>query len=395
MEGLAHVSQLHSIEHSFGINDLLAVTTRYAHRLPQHGPYRAIEAVAGALGCINRTQKGIAANAGLPAALFATALCGQFYGHGATPPADAVSPVRRLERMLEVLGPGAGRFDMKDEESAELVDKLARRLWGRTALEEIAADIDAMEDKVDDVKSVPWSSDGLYEVYIDFIALRRRLLKKARELGSACLLPRAFATVWRDQLRPWHVVAWPGGKNTTEEGRVVLGVILDIPDEAKRSFPETVGLAWLNTADPTELFTPHNDSAWLQMLKQHGPCALLMLNGRQHRRMVAMDLERAVKGIEASGVEVRFHPRFEWPEKRDRETCINEAIALAEFSGRSSFTCDVTGDEISPVDAAVLTPWEFRRSPLKQLFQKAAEPFGELRLSIDWSDWVVRRDLLT
>jgi hypothetical protein len=395
MEGLAQVSQLHSIEHSFGIDDLVAATTRYVHRLSQHGPYRAIEAVAGMLGCVSKTPKGFTvANTGLASALFTTALGGQFYGHGPTPPDDAVSPARRLQRMLEALKPGTGRFEMQDEEIAELVDKLARRLWGRTALEEIAADIDAMEEKVD-LNAAPWlSMEGLHEVYVDFIALRRRLLKTARELGSVSLLPRAFPTVWRDQLRPWHVVAWPGGGRPDEEGRMFLGVKLDIRDELKRFFPETVGLAWLNTADPPEPFAPQNDSAWLQMLERHGPRALLMLNGRQHRRMVANELERAVKEIEGLDVEIRFHPRFEWPERRDQETCVDEAKALAEYSGRNRFTCDITGDEISPVDAAVLTPWEFRRSGLKQRFQETAGPFGEIQLLFDWSDWVVRRDLI-
>lgn len=395
MEGLAQVSQLHSIEHSFGIGGLVVTSTKYVHCLPQHGPYRAIEAVAGALGCVSTTPKGIiAANTGLAAALFTTALCGQFYGHGPTPSADVVSPPRRLERMLEALGRGAGRFDMQDEESAEIVDKLARRLWGRTALEEISVEIDAMEERVD-LKTAPWlSEEGLYDVIVDFIALRRRLLQAARERGSASLLPRAFATEWRDRLRPWHVVAWPSGHPVDEEeGRMILGVKLQIGDERKRFFPETVGLAWLNTADPPGLFAPQNDPAWLQMLTRHGPRALLMLNGRQHRRMVPNELERAVDEMKIK-MEVRFHPRFEWPEKRDQQTCVNEAIALAEFSGRSSFTCDITGEQISPTDAAVLTPWEFRRSGLKQRFQEAVAPIGEILLLCNWSDWIVRRDLL-
>ncbi len=393
MEGLAQVSQLHSIEITFGIDGLVAASTRYVHHLPQRGPYRAIEAVAGALGCVRTTPKGIiAANTGLAAALFTTALCGQFYGHGPTPSADVVSPPRRLERMLEALGPSAGRFDMKDDESAEIVDKLARRLWGRTALEEIEFDIDAMEKRVD-LKTAPWISEGgLYDVMVDFIALRRRLLQAARQRGSASLLPRAFATEWRDRLRPWHLIAWPGGR-PTDDGRMILGVKPQIDDERKRLFPETVGLAWLHSNDRPGPFAPQSDTAWLQMLTRHGPRALLMLNGRQHRRMVPIELERAVQEIR-NNMEVRFHPRFEWPEKRDQQTCVNEAIALAEFSGRSSFTCDITGEEISPTDAAVLTPWEFRRSGLKQRFLEASVPIGEILLLCNWSDWIVRRDLL-
>lgn len=394
MEGLAQVSQLHSIELSFGMNDLFDVTTRFVHRLPQRGPYRAIEAVAGWLGCFGTTPKGLTvANTGLAGALFATALCGQFFGHGPTPPVDAVSPGRRLGRMLEALGPGSGQFEMQDEESAEIVDKLARRLWGRTAVEEIAADVDAMEEKVS-LEIAPWLSiESLYEIFLDFIALRRRLLSAVRDAGSHTLLPRSFPARWRDRIRPWHVVAWPGGTET-EEGEMILGTELDIADERKRFYPGTVGLAWLSIADSSEPFAPHNNAAWLQMLKRHSPRALLMLNGRQHRRMVPNELERTVDEIRRMGVDVRFHPRFEWPERRELESQVSEAIQLAEFSGRTSFTCDITGDEISPDKAAVLTPWEFRRSSLMQRFQENAGPFGEIQLLIDWSDWVVRRELL-
>jgi len=394
MEGLAQVSQLHSIELSFGMNDLFDVTSKYVHRLPQHGPYRAIEAVAGWLGCFGTTPKGLTvANTGLAGALFATALCGQFFGHGPTPPADAVSPGRRLGQMLEVLGSGSGRFEIQDEESAEIVDKLARSLWGRTAVEEIAADIDAMEARVS-LENTPWLSiESLYEIFLDFLALRRRLLSAVRDAGSHSLLPRAFPVLWRDRIRPSHVVAWPGGKET-EDGEMMLGIELDITDERKRFFPGTVGLAWLNTADSSEPFAPHNNEAWLQMLKRHNPRALLMLNGRQHRRMVPNELERTVNEIRRLGVDVRFHPKFEWPEPRTLETRVREAIQLAEFSGRTSFTCDITGSEISPDQAAVLTAWEFRQSSMMQRFQKNAGPFGEIQLLIDWSDWVVRRDLL-
>jgi len=51
--------------------------------------------------------------------------------------------------MIEELGPKPGRFDMPDDEAAELVDNVARRVWGRTAFEEVAADIEVMEARVD------------------------------------------------------------------------------------------------------------------------------------------------------------------------------------------------------------------------------------------------------
>jgi hypothetical protein len=109
--------------------------------------------------------------------------------------------------------------------------------------------------------------------------------------------------------------------------------------------------------------------------------------------MVPPELERRISEIEGYGIPVRFHPLFEWPEQREQRHRIEEAIALAEFSGRASYVCDITGDEIAPSKAATLTPWEFRRSRLLPKFQEAGFA-AEVKLVIDWSDWIVRGDLL-
>jgi hypothetical protein len=118
-----------------------------------------------------------------------------------------------------------------------------------------------------------------------------------------------------------------------------------------------------------------------------------MLNGRRHRSMVPPELERPINEIEQLGIRVLFHPRFEWPEQREQAKRTEEAVALADFLGRKSFICDITGEEIRPTDASVLTPWEFRRSALLPVFLQGGF-FNEFKLATDWSDWVVRRDLL-
>jgi hypothetical protein len=285
---------------------------------------------------------------------------------------------------------------MPDDEAAELVDRVANRLWGRTAFEEIAADIDAMEAKLDPT-SAPWLAvEGLDEVFADFLALRRRLLAAARELGPASILPRAFPLHFRDRLLPWHVVATPGGSAENDDNPVVFGADLNLPPEVQSFLPSRVTWGQLHVVssdDHKEVFAPRVRAAWLQMLERHGPRAQLMLNGRRHRRMVPPELERPIDEIEQLGVRVLFQPHFEWPEERDQATRTAEAIALAEFLGRESFICDITGEEIKPTAAAVLTPWEFRRSALRPIFLQGGF-FHEYQLATDWSDWVVRRDLL-
>lgn len=144
-------------------------------------------------------------------------------------------------------------------------------------------------------------------------------------------------------------------------------------------------------------FALNNREAWLQMLQHHGPIAHLMLGGRRHRLMVPPALERPIDEIADHGIAVRFDPDYEWPEDRDPATRAAEARELADWSGRPTFLCDITGDEIAATDAALLTPWEFRRSTLMPRFRELSgkpEFFAENRLAADWSDWVVRSDLL-
>ncbi len=394
LEGLAQVSQSHAVEYYFGFDDLHQMTREYVHKLAREGPYRAIESLAGALGCEKTVKDAVYLNTSLAAALSMTAVCGRYLGAGTQPAEELVAPWARLARMMAELGPKPGHFDITDEEAAEMVNTVARRLWGRTAFEEIAADIDLMEERVD-LERTPWiSHDGLFDAYTDFIALRRRMLAAAREIGPASLLPRAFPVHWLNQLRPWHVVATPAGSDVMDGFEVVFGRMLNLPEELKGHLLSQVnwGHIAIVSDENTEAFTPRHREAWLQMLERHAPYAMLMLNGRRHRRMVPPELERPLDEIKELGIPVKFHPRFEWPETRDEQTRANEAISIAEFSGRKTFVCDITNDEIAAELAVVLTPWELRRSNLVDQVREAGV-IGEIMLASNWSDWIIRRDL--
>lgn len=393
LEGLGQVSQLHCVEYSFGVEDALAITREYVHGMSLASSYRSIEGIAAALGSGRDDGKGqTRVKSNLASAIFFTALCGRFFGVGPKPVADLLHPRARLGRLLEEVGRKPGHFEMSEEEAAELVDKVAKRLWGRTAFDEIAADIDGMEA----AKVIFRDLEGLDKAYIDFVQLRRRVLAAARDLGPASVLPRAFPVVWRDRLKPWHVVATPGGDFQSDGAPVVFGQRLNVPRGMEMVVPKAVTWGRLHAAaDATadDVFAPRDREAWIQVLERHAPGAFLMLNGRRHRRMVPPEIERRITEIEEYGIRVRFHPLFEWPEQRDQRSRTNEAVTLAKFSGRKSFTCDITGDEIQPEQAATLTPWEFRRSALLPKFQEAGF-VATVKLATDWSDWIVRRDLV-
>jgi len=396
MEGLAQCSQTLSVENAFGLADSFSATAEYVHRLTPSGPYRTIEQVSRWLGCSRKINDHIVLNPGFASALFFTALCGRYFGLGNGVPAGLVSPRHRLGLLLEEVGKNAGSFEMSDEAAMEIVDKIAKKLWGRTALEEVAFDIDAMESRLD-LQTAPWlEPEYLDQVYSDYIQLRRSVLSEVIELGPSSVLPRAFPGHWRDSLQPWHVETFPNGSGDEKNGETVFGIDLNPPAAIQGLVPSRVVWGTLSdwTANPTfKSFRPARRQAWFHMLECHAPRARLMLNGRRHRRMIPPELERTISEISDLGVEIKYHPSFEWPANRGEDERNAEAVALAEFSGRTHFVCDITGEKIDPLDASVLTPWEFRRSPLRERFLKEVE-IGQLYLARDWSDWVVRSDLL-
>jgi hypothetical protein len=391
LEGLAQVSQMFCVESSFGTDESLAFYSQHVFPLPLYGPYRTIEILTGVLGCTKQVGDVVWGNHGLAAAIFVAALCGRFYGS----PSELTAPRDRVLRIVDELGPNCGRFDMPDEEAAELVDKVSRRLWGRTALEEISEDIDAMEGRLSQARdAAPWIPEELFATWADFIAMRRRFLRAVKQSGPTSLLPRAFPDLWRDRLHPWHVAATPGGGREDQEGSIAFGRTLNPPFDRMLQPKIVWGTLHAKTADSSGGWLgPSDPTAWTEMLKRYGPLALLMLNGRRHRRMVPPELEGLIEELEEWGLEVRFDPHYEWPEQRDQATRTAEAVELAAVTGRRTFICDMTGDQIDPTQAAVLTPWEFRRTPLVEKLRQDGS-YSEVLLLTDWSDWIVRRDLL-
>jgi hypothetical protein len=364
---------MHCIEHRFGSRDLIAIALKYTQQHSAAGPYRSIESVAGFLGCSTTASSGhTVINVSLASALFMTALSGRFMGGGGNVDVQLVSPSARVARLMEELGPQCGRFDMSDEEVWEIVDGVAKRLWGRTCVAEVEADIDGMAAAYEWMSKDWLVESGLDKVWLDFVSLRRKLLAEVKTSGPASLSPRSFPEQWLDRLCPWYVVANPGGETEEGEGAVVFGRKFEQPAGYEAFVPPSV--AWGRLHEPqhhvANAISVENRAGWLEMLERFGPLALLMLNGRRHRLMIPPALERPIDEIASLGVPVRFDPDFEWPGNRDAATWTAEALELAHWSGRSSFHCDITGDEIPSSEAALLTPWEFRRSALLPRFHK-------------------------
>ena len=394
MEGLAQASQFATAERYWGPQVSELMYARYVAPMPRTNAYRSIETVALRQGCVRFEEGVVKLDSGLAAALFTTALCGPFYGRGSTPQYDITYPWPRFAQLAEELGSRRGYYRMPDEEAWALVDAAARRIWGRTALDELDADTDGLEQRREQLAH--FGADSLAGALDAFISLRRTMLKIARVGGSLLLSPNAFADFWVDRLQPWHVVATPRGVTIDKDDPAsFIGIEIPVPEAWRGHLPKDV--SWGSVHEPEagdEVYAIHNQKAWTEMLTLHAPSALLLLNGRRHRRMIPPELERVITTIRQGGIDVRFDPRFEWPEQREAAERHADALALSALSGGETLTCDRTGRPVPPAKALVLTPWEFRRSKLRDGFVEDTGVAGLHALEADWTDWVIHEDVL-
>lgn len=393
LEALAQSSQWHSIEYVCDPDITFAKQRQFAEMHSPRGQYRMVERVATALGCTKAHGEDVIANPGLASAIYITSLSGRYIGSPDDVGKDLSLPSVRFGSLMEALLE-AGDYEMTDEEAWELVDAKARSFWGRTALEEIEAEIDSMDEALDEV---PWlEGTGLAEVWNDFIRLRRMALSFVKDLGPGSMGPRSFPVDWLSKLSPWRIIATPAGNG--EDQNVAFGRMLNLPKGMEGFFPPTV--VWGRLVEPRQdenALQVGDRESWQHMIEWHAPRALLMENGRRHRLLVPRQLERSLEAMSEEGLQPKFDPMFEFPAMRDNETRNREAIELAKWSNRDHFNCDLTGKRIVPDEAALLTPWEYRQSGLADVpdSAKSIEELVDLVRDIaDWSDWVVDLELL-
>ena len=393
MEGLALLSQLHCLAKTYGGRAASAIYERHVSRMDQYGLYRWSEAISLYLGCHRERPDGIREiDHEFATAILVAGLCGRWLGEHPDE-ASFTKPSERMGRLILHFGEGAGHFGMTTEEASQRVDDAALALWGRRLWQELDADMDESR-KVGAMLRQEFGGLGeICDAFDDYLDLRNEMLRKVEAAGPSGMSPRAFGAQWADRLRPWLLVAQPAGRwYEPEEGLCV---------HFGRRFrpPTTSGVAWAWREDDQHADAAiglRRTAAWNFVIEQAAPLAKLALVGRQHNLMLYPELERIITDFENSNVNVRFAPGFEWPTTRDKSARVHAARVYAELTGVDRFVCDITGDSIAVDEAQLLTAWEFRRSPLAQRFRDklAGGPVDpELRLQLDWSDWIVRADL--
>ena len=394
MEALAVTSQFHCLGRLYGDKIASRIYERHVNKMDRFGLYRWSEAASLFLGCYRERSDGaVELDQEFATAILVAGLCGRWLGPH-PPDSSYTTPGERTGRLMLHFGQGSGHFGMTTEEAFARVDEAARALWGRGLIEELKDDLAASKAAGERLREAFAGLDDLCDAFDDYLALRARMLDQIANQGPAGLSPRAFAANWADNLRPWLIVTQPQGRlHEPDEGLTVhFGRAFNTPRG------DAVAWAWReHDPNPGAAVALQATGAWNYVIEQAAPLAKLALAGRQHPLMLYPELERIMSDITNSGVDVRFVPGFDAPEPRDGLSRARAARDYAELTGMTHFICDLTGDRLAIGEAHLLSPWEFRRSPLVDQFRaRVAEgPIdAELKLALDWSDWIVRADLL-
>jgi hypothetical protein len=284
---------------------------------------------------------------------------------------------------------------MTTDECAVLVDAAARRIWGRGLWQELDADVEAAEAVGATLRS-QIGVEPLCDAFDATLKLRRRMLEAVKAEGPAAMSPRAFAASWEDRLLPLLVHVHPGGaiwdppnQPTVEYGGALQrenGEVVDAWGWGWRVEPED---------EVTDRFALDVDAA-RYLLTQAAPLAKLALNGRGHDLMLEQELEDELGRLASAGLDCRIHPDFAASPDRPRTAREQALRSYAKILRHDSFQCDITGDSIGVDEGVLLRAGEFRRSPLLARFRDAVgdAAAADHFLRRNWSDWIVRADLL-
>jgi hypothetical protein len=393
MESLALVSQLHTTARLFGAGPAGRVYDSFVSQMDVGGLYRWIDLVAPALGCARERADGtLEPDHELATALMVAGLCGRWLGPGRGE-ASLTYPSERFGRLF-VEFQGKGRFGMSTEECASLVDRAARRIWGRGLWEELEADL-AENEKVGEMLRQQFGGLGtLCEAFDDLQRLRRTILDDVTADGPMGLSPRAFGKRWANRLRPLRLHVQPGGDAWARSDERIVHF-------GWRPKHVETGIAWTWREDSPEHAADAvglDPQPWAFILERAAPHAKLALSGRRHDLMLGKELQHILGVMEAEGIKARFEPIYAEAAPRSLEARRRSALSYADLVRRSHFNCDITGDRIPASAAMLLRGAEFRRSKLLDEYRRRAEMDPDqlkLRLHRDWSDWIVRADLPT
>jgi hypothetical protein len=251
-----------------------------------------------------------------------------------------------------------------------LVNDRCKKLFGRTAIDELTADYEFEGKWIDKLDR----SDPGPTAFCDFHEMRGKLIRVLERNPEQVLGLRQWSRDLLPQLQPITVLANPSGV----DGKPPAGMRAIL----EQTTASTKNWWWASILSPatTGYLFPHIDS-WQFVLQYLSPLTKLMLSGRRHNLMIGPELLLIEHQLERLNYEIYFDGPFEFPEEGD------DTDDYYRLTSRTEFKCDFCSTNIPRGNGRLLGPWTIRRNI--KLAQACITGLGgnQRGLELFWKDW--------
>jgi hypothetical protein len=321
------------------------------------------------------------------------ALAGRFWGQPQTAQHGVSSylPGERFVSLATAMRERHPRFAQSDVHQAwAQVNDTCRAIFGRTVLEETAADIAQEQQFVERVQqSAPGSHVAM--ALADLHALRCRLYTLLDTDPAAVLDQARWADETVNRTQPWLVAAAPGGELGTPPAPHTTLSAYSHPAEGGQPHPE--GRWWwsaTNSAWPppdAQAIALSARESWAYVAAEYAPLGKLLYAGNKMRVMLGNELFAARQRFQhATGFTLVVDPSFAWPDQRHQ-------IDFWYFiTGHDEFRCDLSGETVRRPEGIMLDPWELRLRPglVRTLLGSVTDrQRQQLAVVRDWTPWLL------
>ena len=272
------------------------------------------------------------------------------------------------------------------EQSWELVNSMAERMWGRTVLSELEEDYKREGEWFETLTSGPVPiSDTVKNVLRDFHTLRGRLIDILKKTPVEIIDPSQYSKNLLFRILPIPVVCSAfGSLGDPPPGWERVFGYQDVDDPNLKWWWASVPKTWPVCDEPA--LSLQDKKSWANVVSYFSPFAKLMLNGYRHRTMLGPELLSIERQLHTLGIDLRIDPLFGVPKELD------DISPYYYLTAKSTAICDLCKAAIKKPEGHLLSPWVFRYSLKNGTFAINAYgggAGGQRAFWKDWSPWVI------
>ena len=302
-------------------------------------------------------------------------------------------PAVRMARLVRGLSAASDQtWRLSAGNAWDVVNRACHKYWGRTAVEELEADIEreagsvALVDELyGGVASLPEDEQGagalVPKAFAQFHDLRERLFAFLKESPASFISPAAYATDLAPRLRPMVMSCMPGASTTVRSGfRAMHWLPLERPFWA---FWRPKMMWWsgsYQTRPAADEFCVAEPDLWNRLAVKLAPVGKLLTNGLRHNIVNRVEMTFADEALRyEAGVPVIIRPAFARPPPS------RSAAGYFRATRHSPMLCDICGARLEREDdALVISVFDIVDSEPLRLKVHAYS-------GLDYSDWVIHR----